>query len=965
MAENTQNTQQTAVDTSEHVVGTEGDDLIEGGYVDEQGNTVYGDEAADFVNGNAGNDIIETGSGNDLAAGDMVGNEWSLVDGVWVFNADNMSDGAPISREYDDVIVTGEGADVLLGNGGDDQLFAGAGNDIVNAGTGDDSAFGGDGRDIVNLEAGDDFGVGGQGADIVNAGAGNDIVYGDFVGGNMLSDSGGAASFAQYAAADSGWQVSEDNGQSQMTQTLQTDAGTSYSLSFEVAANLAGGASCAKVEVMWNGEVVGEVEVTSGVYEKFEIEVPGVGGEGELTFREVAATDTGPMINSDGPISFYESDVTIGGEDVTVSAFAPGQAKLYQVIDGQLKVFDPSTNAYQDAGDPTGLGLNAIGFNVEDDLIYGIAKKAGVDALGNEVTVPDIVMMDAEGNAYRIGEAPYGDFVGDFDDSGNLWTFQNGLNRVTKVDVDNLDANGDPVVQSFDLPNDFFNGKIYDIAYSASDNAFYAVEAPSSNGGEGAVHRIDLSEVEAGGEPTVTSLPISGTLFEGEMETGMAKGAYGAVFLDGDGNLYYGMNRGDHDFDGSTGAQGAIYGVEMDWDAGTAYAKYMAASQSTGRNDGAVDPRSADAFAEVDTEASLLIRNTELVDPTGGDDILRGGSGDDTIFGGGGDDLIKGGADTDVLSGDHGNDRIFGGDGDDRMFGGEGADKLYGGDGNDELSGGAGDDILHGKDGDDVMSGGEGADKLYGGRGDDVLSGGAGQDFLNGGSGNDDMSGGDESDRLYGGAGDDTLSGDGGSDTLKAGSGDDTVYGGEGDDRIFGGKGNDLLEGGAGNDRIYTGAGDNTAFGGDGNDSVVGYGDDDTAFGGDGNDQMFGRGGADEIYGGAGNDKLIGGSGADTIEGGAGNDHLWGGEWSADGSSDTFIVSAGSGRDMIHDFEADSDVVDLSSYGLEFSDLADLMTDQGWATEIDLSGLAGGQAGDKLVLKAIDPDELDESNFIL
>ena len=67
MAENTQNT---AVGTSEHVVGTENDDQITGGYVDAQGNIVYGDEGNDLVNGPAREDDINTGAGNDLAADD-------------------------------------------------------------------------------------------------------------------------------------------------------------------------------------------------------------------------------------------------------------------------------------------------------------------------------------------------------------------------------------------------------------------------------------------------------------------------------------------------------------------------------------------------------------------------------------------------------------------------------------------------------------------------------------------------------------------------------------------------------------------------------------------------------------------------------------------------------------------------------------------------------------------------------
>ena len=68
---------------------------------------------------------------------------------------------------------------------------------------------------------------------------------------------------------------------------------------------------------------------------------------------------------------------------------------------------------------------------------------------------------------------------------------------------------------------------------------------------------------------------------------------------------------------------------------------------------------------------------------------------------------------------------------------------------------------------------------------------------------------------------------------------------------------------------------------------------------------------------------------------------------------------------MIHDFETDHDQIDLSSYGLDYEDLQSAITDKGWAVEIDLSGFNGGQAGDKLLLKSVDADDLDENNFIL
>ena len=68
---------------------------------------------------------------------------------------------------------------------------------------------------------------------------------------------------------------------------------------------------------------------------------------------------------------------------------------------------------------------------------------------------------------------------------------------------------------------------------------------------------------------------------------------------------------------------------------------------------------------------------------------------------------------------------------------------------------------------------------------------------------------------------------------------------------------------------------------------------------------------------------------------------------------------------MIHDFDADTDQIDLSTFGLDHSDLSGVMQDQGWATIIDLSQLDGGVAGDMLILKSVSADDLDAANFSL
>lgn len=853
----------------------------------------------DRLEGREGEDVLTGQGGDDLLVGGGAGSEWSLVDGKWVYDGSQVNTSPDPYWQQDgsnDVINGGEGEDVLLGNGGDDHLFAGAGEDRINGGTGNDFVKAGADNDIVNLEQGDDYAEGGIGADIVNAGDGDDVIHGDTGQGNMLGTSAVDANSIGGFTESSDWVVETDpdTGLSSMSQTIDTAAGEPYALSFDLASNLGAGQPAGTVEVLWNGEVISTTTATTGVYEKVELDIPGTGEPGVLTIRNIPSEeDAGPAINTDGPIFSYEKSIDIGGESIQIDAFAPGQAKLFQVIDGQLNVFDPETGVYQNAGDPTGLKVNAIGFNQQDDLIYGIAKRDGVDALGNPVSSKDLVMMDAAGNAYRIGETPVGDYVGDFDDQGNLWTFDSGLNRITKIDVDNLDADGNPQVDNFYMPADMFAGRTYDIAFSAEDQSFYAIESPRVAGGQGMVHKIDVSNFDGAGQPPITSVPISGTLIDGDMASGMPSGAFGAVFLDGDGNLYGGLNNGNHDLDGSTGNQGGIYKVNIDWDAGQSYAEYMKEAPRTGSNDGAMDPRSTDPFQEIDMSSTVLLRNPTLQLAEGGDDDLRGGAGNDEIFGNGGADRLFGSEGMDTLSGDSGADVMFGGEDADVMMGGLGNDYMEGGTGGDILQGGAGDDRLKGGEGADVMSGGDGNDKAFAGDGADLVDGGIGAD---------------------------TLLGDAGSDTINGGVGDDLVKAGIDDDIVDGGAGDDFLQG---------------------------------------------QSGADRISGGAGADKIVGGAGSDTIEGGAGNDNIWGGQWWHDGQSDTFVYTHGGGKDTIHDFETTHDQIDLSAYGLEFEDLSDRIIDRGWATEINLEGIDKSGGGDKIMLKSIKPEDLNEDNFIM
>jgi Ca2+-binding RTX toxin-like protein len=152
---------------------------------------------------------------------------------------------------------------------------------------------------------------------------------------------------------------------------------------------------------------------------------------------------------------------------------------------------------------------------------------------------------------------------------------------------------------------------------------------------------------------------------------------------------------------------------------------------------------------------------------------------------------------------------------------------------------------------------------------------------------------------------------------LVGNDGDNILTGKKGDDVLIGNDGNDTLKGNIGNDTLSGGMGDDTLFGGNGRDKLYGGDDNDTLFGNNGKDKLFGGDGNDDLFGQHGKDTLIGGAGDDTLFGGQDKDHLYGGS-----GEDVFGFLKGEhGVDVIHDFEATVDKIDLTDFHTDFSHL--------------------------------------------
>ncbi|CAH0230695.1 right-handed parallel beta-helix repeat-containing protein [Roseomonas sp. CECT 9278] len=179
---------------------------------------------------------------------------------------------------------------------------------------------------------------------------------------------------------------------------------------------------------------------------------------------------------------------------------------------------------------------------------------------------------------------------------------------------------------------------------------------------------------------------------------------------------------------------------------------------------------------------------------------------------------------------------------------------------------------------------------------------------------------------------------------ITGGTFDDRLAGDAAANRITGAGGHDLLSGGAGADTISGGAGGDILGGGLGNDVLRAGADGDLVSGGAGADNLLGEGGDDQLAGGDGADRLTGGTGNDILSGGTG--------------ADVFVFGPGSGGDLVLDFAAGVDRLDLRGFG--FADSGGLAILQGdGATLVALGG------DDLVVLLGVDAAALAQRDILI
>jgi Ca2+-binding RTX toxin-like protein len=990
-----------SVDIATNIVGGDGRDTITGGSA---ADTIDGGDGDDSISAGAGNDSVDAGHGDDVVTGDDGNDTIDANDGQDTVTgdlgddsidggdgADNLSGGDgndTLNGMMGNDSVTGDaGVDSLLGGSGDDNLDGGDGDDIIHGNAGNDSALGGAGADLVEGNAGLDSLSGGDGNDTLNGGGSNDVINGDGgddtvlggsgkdslegndgndvirgQGGNDTISGGSGADIMRGGTGDDLIESGIATISIDMAVTLpaEGDAGNTsvvFNVTLSAVSDIAitvdfatadGTAVAGQDYVATNGTLT----FAPGIQSQ-SIMVSVIGDtvvESDETFLVNLSNSVAPIINAQGVGTIVNDDVTLPGNNPSVSIDAAVMLPAEGNTGTSPVVFNVTLSATStstitvDFATADGTAVAGQDYTANTGSLTftpgNLTQSITVLVIGDTAVEPDETFLVNLSNAAgaTIGNAQGTGTIVDDDTAVMRTLYIGGVGGLSTVDPG---TGAVTTVGSYGLPtNTFIQGLASDssgVLYGIGDSVLYTINR------------------NTGLATSAFTFGAPGSLVEG------------AVALDPGGNLFYGI-----DFDTSSL-------LELNLQA------------RNGTNLGVVSVAGTDASNSIDWDG-LDYRGTTLYGFVGlrdGNTGLAGhlvtintttrvvtdvGALGVTVAGSGGltydpvqdrfllmvtpsNTLYSVNPTTGAATAITNTTPAVGG-----IFGLEFAvpvTPLRAPLASSQSAGGV--DVPATP----MFGGGPSDDQLFGDSGNDTLVASFGNDLLNGGGGNDSMQGGSGNDIMYGGSGQDTLEGEAGDDTLVGQGGIDSINAGDGDDMIKWngiGHGDDTVDGGEGGDSVVvrTGASDDTvsieqdAEGGIqvteggavltvaanvsvvdiitdvGNDTVTvgdlsevglvairvdGRGGSDTIdatnlnpggakvtlFGGDGNDtitgglfddNLEGGNGIDVINGGDGNDCVHGGEDADMLDGGAGDDTM-------DGGVGNDTVTGGDGNDSL------------------------------------------------------------------
>lgn len=931
--------------------GAGGDDTLLGGYGQD---SLQGGADRDVLSGGGGADTIDGGGDTDTVSYNIdqedANNGWYIdltagksywlagsdINGAKTFEDTLLNIESVIATNYNDFVIGGRGANVLLGLDGDDRVE------------------GRDGDDVLIGGAGNDYLVGGAHSDVLSGGAGNDTLIGGDVSGAFDPESDGV-NYSQDAADSSrAWRIDLTTGKASFLNAsnvyVQEDTliairgvvgGASYdTIIGDAHDNYLSGADGSDTI---NGGDGNDQLIGGAGYDTLS------GGAGDDTLIGGSEADTldggagtdivdysdiidGSAVNS------YKARNGFVGYTATFSSnyaavIALGQGVTYDTDTlSSIEGFIGSTSndtltlrifaAFQSAG---GGGNDTIRFvNLETSAALYIDLISGDTRLIGQGAAQGTTIVQKNVGWTNVFGTDYADYILGTADANQL----NGLG-------------GDDVLTGGDGADRLDGGLGRNFALYVGSLAGVNIDlaAGTASGGE------------ATGDILIAIQDLDGSAFDdklsGDANDNELRGEGGNDLLIGRAGIDY-LKGGAGNDTLSGGAGGDV----IDGGEGSDTLDLSRDGVDSSRNwniNLVVNSILANGIAE-DT-----ISNIENVIAGGGNDNIigglesnriLGGAGDDVLNGASGDDTLSGGAGLDYLLGDagvdtadysldpwdnshahkidlslvkawyvdaaginqvedflYGIDNVVGGALADDITGTIFANKLYGGGGDDYLRGGVANDTLLGGQGNDTLDGGadtDTADYSYATSGGAVVNLVTGKGSVTGETGTDTLI---SIENLTGSTFADSLTGDGNANTLNGGAGNDTVSGGAGNDNLVGGDNDDTLSGGLGNDTIDGGAGiDTLNLSVDAADSVrswnvdlglgvaqIGGVTEDTlsnienvvggsggnALTGDGKaNVLVGGGGGDNLYGGSENDVLSGGLGSDAIDGGTGIDTL-------------------------------------------------------------------------------------------
>lgn len=739
---------------------------------------ILGGDDADIIFGGGGNDTIEGQGGNDIVIGDG---------GNFDRQAGNlMRLGPDQGNRYD---INARGA------GGKDQIFGNAGNDVLFGGTSDDFIDGGADNDEIDGGAGFDTLYGGSAADVIYGGSEADIIFGKR---DPKGDVFGQAGETGDAAADGIDTIDGEDGNDYIRGNEADDiirGGRGADIAFgdtgsDKVFGEAGG------DILFGGADGDTIDGSDGSDIVF-------GDDGLVVYFDYDAA-IADFDFTGSRIRYIGGDQLIGDGDKTLrdayAAEADSLATSMDLIVTKTLATDGSDTIVGGDGRDTVFG----GGGALDKLFGDFDPAAGFSGprpSGQDILIGDGGRIELSGRRNERAAAESGDHDGIDQATGNDggdYIFGGGFSDLLfgfqqAAGITPLEGVSD---------NDVILGDNGEIKFDTSD-ALNRVKSVNTTAVVGDTGRSDTIDGDFGNDIAFGGLNGSSDVITGDVGDDILVGDQGEVRFDLDGDLdtldkveSYADNLGGTDtISGNAGNDVLVGGTAGDTMQGDDGEDILLGDNARIELTGETGRLLMQVAAMPAPTAIDLITTTDVLETTGGADVMAGNAGNDILFGGvnnGGIDTLHGDAvvpvnaldGDDILVGDNGFlDFTF--DDSDRMT----LDIVR-----STRDGLGGVDIISGNAGSDIGIGGTAGDTMYG---DNASAAGGSTDL-------GDILLGDNADVVTGGEfgaaarlkalgtgvslikTTDTGESTGGIDTLSGNAGADVVLGGVAGDVLYG-----------------------------------------------------------------------------------------------------------------------------------------------------------------------------------